>query len=58
MLMYTVAQYLDCEYEPRSWLWVHDTTLCDQVCQGTMREVGGFLWVLRFPSSIKLTATI
>jgi hypothetical protein len=23
-----------------------------------LRQVGGFLWVLRFPPSIKLTATI
>jgi hypothetical protein len=33
------------------------TTLYDKVCQ-YLRQVGGFLWVLRFPPSIKLTATI
>jgi len=25
---------------------------------GDLQQVGGFLWVLRFPPSIKLTATI
>jgi hypothetical protein len=46
-----------------------DTTLCDKVCQwrgvqlyvikivSALRQVGGFLRVLQFPSPIKLTAT-
>ena len=25
--------YLSCEFEPRSWRDVLDTTLCDKVCQ-------------------------
>ena len=34
---------------------VLDTTLCDKVGQW---QVNGFLWVLLFPSPIKLTTTI
>ena len=41
-----------CELESHSWWGVPDTTLCD------LRQVAGFLWVLRFPPPIKLTATI
>ena len=47
-----------CEFEPRSWRGVFDTTLCDKVCQ---LQVSGFYRVLRFPppiKPIKLTATI
>ena len=36
---------------------VLDTALCDKVCQW-LAQVVGFLRVLRFPLSIKLTATI
>ena len=31
---------------------VIDTTLCDQVCHGDLRQIGG---LLRFPPPIKLT---
>ena len=41
-----------CEFEPRSWRGVLDTTLCD------LRQVGGFLRALRFPPPITLTVTI
>ena len=43
-----------CEFEPRSWQGVHYviTFVSD------MRQVDGFLRVLRFPSPIKLTAMI
>ena len=45
------------------------TTLCDKVCQwlaqhyvikfvSNLQQVGGFLWVLRFLPSIKLTTTL
>jgi hypothetical protein len=32
---YTISAYhhLSCEFEPRSWRGVLDTTLCDKVCQ-------------------------
>jgi hypothetical protein len=43
--------------EPRSWRGVLDTTLCDKVFSD-LRQIGGFLRVLRFPSPIKLTAAI
>jgi hypothetical protein len=46
-----------CEFESRSWRGVLDTTLCDKFA-GDLRQVGGFLRVLRFPSPINLTATI
>jgi hypothetical protein len=46
---------LSCEFEPRSWLGVLDTALCDKVCQW---QIGGFLRVLRFPPPTQLTATI
>jgi hypothetical protein len=36
---------------------VLDTTLCYKVVSD-LWQVGGFHWVLRFPPSIKLTATI
>ena len=36
---------------------VFDTTLCDKECQW-LGQVGGFLHILRFPPTIKLTATI
>jgi len=34
---------------------VYSIQLCDKACQ---RQVSGFLWVLQFPLSIKLTTTI
>ena len=43
-----------CEFEPRSWRGVLDTTLCDKFASD-LRQVAGFL---RFPPSIKLTAMI
>jgi len=43
--------HLSCEIEFRSWRVVLNTTLWDTF-------VSGFLWVLRFPPRIKLTATI
>jgi hypothetical protein len=46
-----------CEFESRSWRGVLDTTLCDE-CVSDLRQVGGFLRVLRFPPPIKLIATI
>ena len=50
---FTISTYHHyCEFEPRSWRGILDTTLCD------LRQVAGFLWVLRFPPPIKLTATI
>ena len=46
-----------CEFKPRSWRGVLDTTLCDKVVSD-LRQVGGFLRVLRFPPPMKLTTTI
>jgi hypothetical protein len=46
-----------CQFEFRSWRGVLVTTLCDKVVSD-LRQVGGFLWILRFSPSIKLTATI
>jgi len=46
-----------CEFEPRSWRGVLDTTLCDKVCQWLVTG----RWFSRgtpFPPPIKLTATI
>jgi hypothetical protein len=38
-------------------MWcVHDTTLCHKKFVSDLRQVGGFLRVLRFPPPIKLTA--
>jgi hypothetical protein len=48
---------LSCEFEPRSWRSVPNTTSCDKFVSD-LRQVGGFLRVLRFPPPIKLTATI
>ena len=39
-------------FESRLYRGVLDKTLCD------LRQADGFLWVLRFPPPIKLTATI
>ena len=47
---------LSCEFEPRSWRGVLDTTLCDKVSD--LQQVCGFLRGLWFPPPIKLTATI
>ena len=49
--------HYSCEFEPCSWRGVLDTTLYDKFVSD-LRQVGGFLGVLRFPPSIKLTATI
>ena len=59
MTTYAVSAYYhySCEFESRSLPVVLDTTLCDKVCQ-YLRQVSGFLWVLRFPPPIKLTARI
>ena len=49
-----------CEFEPRSWRGVLDTTLCDKFVSD-LRQVGGFLQVLqvlRLLPPIKLIATI
>jgi hypothetical protein len=46
--------HLRCEFEPRSWLGVFDTTLLDKFVSD-LRQVGGFI---RFHPPIKLTATI
>ena len=43
-----------CDFKPRSWRDVLDTTLCDKVCDRSV----GFSRVLRFPTPIKLTAMI
>jgi hypothetical protein len=44
-----------CEFETRSGLGVqHDV----MKFVSDLRQIGGFLWVLRFPPPIKLTATI
>jgi NRPS condensation-like uncharacterized protein len=34
-IIYAISayHYLSCEFEPRSWRDVLDTTLCDKVCQ-------------------------
>jgi hypothetical protein len=45
-----------CEIVPRSWRGVRNTTLCDKVSD--LRQVGGFLRVIRFPPPIKMTASI
>jgi len=51
----SVYHHSSCEFEPRSWRGVPDTTLCDTVY---LRQIGGFLRVLRFPPPIKLTTAI
>ena len=43
-----------CEFLSSSWRRVLDSTKF----VSDFRQVGGFLWVLRFPPAIKLTATI
>ena len=50
--------HLSCEFGPRLWRGVLDTTLSDIKCVSDLLEGGGFLRVLRFPPPIKLTATI
>ena len=52
-----ISAYHSCEFEHRSWRGVPDTTLCDEVVSD-LRQVGSFLWVLRFPPLIKLTTMI
>jgi hypothetical protein len=51
--------HIICEIESWSLRGVLDTAICDKVCQfvSELRQVGGFLWVLRFNPPIKLTAT-
>ena len=46
-----------CEFESRSWRGVLYTTLVIR-CVSDLRQVVGFLWVLRFPPPIKLIATV
>jgi len=48
----SAKHHLSCEFEPRSWRHYVIKFVSD------MRQVGGFLRVLRFPPPIKLTATI
>jgi hypothetical protein len=54
---YAISAYhqYSCEFEPRWWRGVLDTTLCDKV-DSDLRQVGEFVLVLRFPPPIKLTA--
>jgi len=56
---YPISAYhhLSCKFEPRSQRGVLDTTFCDKFVSD-LWQVGGFLWVLRFPPPIKLTATM
>ena len=49
--------YYSCEFESRSWRGVLDTTLRDKVFSG-LRQSDDFLWVVRFPPTIKRTVTI
>jgi hypothetical protein len=46
-----------CEFEPRSWRSVLDSTLCDKVVSD-LRQFSGFLQVPWFPPTIKPTATM
>jgi hypothetical protein len=46
-----------CEFESRSWRGVLYTALVIR-CVSDLRQVGGFLWVLRFPPPIKLIAKV
>jgi hypothetical protein len=52
-----------CLYPLTLWVWillrqgVLDTTLCDKVFKYNLQQVSSFLWVLRLPPPIKLTAT-
>ena len=46
--------HLSCEFEPRSWRGVVDTTLCDKVCQWVATGLVSPR-MLRFPPPIKLT---
>jgi hypothetical protein len=46
------------EFESRSWRGVLDTTISDEVCPVTCGMSVLFFRVLRFPSPIKLIATI
>jgi hypothetical protein len=64
MVVGFITTYIVCNrcLSPLAWVWillrrgVPNTTLCNKVCD--LRQVGGFLQVLRFPPPIKLTATI
>jgi hypothetical protein len=49
-----ICESKSCEFDPRSWQGVLDTTLCDKFVSD-LQQVGG---LLRFPPPIKLTATI
>ena len=53
----SVYHHLCCEFEPRPWRGVLDTILCGKVCHWLATD-WWFLWALRFPSPIKLTAKI
>jgi hypothetical protein len=46
------------EFKSRSWRGVVDTTLCDKCFVSDLFQIGGFLQVLQFPPSKKLTVTI
>jgi hypothetical protein len=46
-------QHYSYEFEPRAWLGVLDTTLCEIRFVSDLRQVDGFLRVLRFPPPIK-----
>jgi hypothetical protein len=50
-----IYHHLSCEFESHSWRGVLDTTLCDKIPLSGLRQVEDSI---RFPSPIKLTATI
>jgi len=54
---FVAYHHLRCEYESRSWRGVVDITYMIKFVCG-LRQVGGFLRILRFPPPIKLTTTI
>ena len=59
IVWFTISAYhhYSCEFEPRSWRGVIDTTLCDKVCHWL--AAGRWLsLLLPFPPPIKLNATI
>jgi len=47
--------HYSCELQSRPWRGVLDTTLC---VVSDLRQVAGFLRIVRFPPIIKVTATI
>ena len=51
-------QHYSYEFEPRAWLGVLDTTLCEIRFVSDLWQVDGFLRVLRFPPPIQQSTTI